>query len=312
MKVIFNSLKLKKRKDEKRKKIVDKFYKKSSVFELLSIKLYEKTLKKISRKNKNGINDSKIEILKNLISQDKKHLMLLEEKTLKTTRINFLYLMYHYFINSLFGITFSLRMLEKIEEKLLTSYSVFLSNDDIIIKHIATEEKEHLDLISKICDENKLEYVSIVVLGLNDAIVEMSAAIAGYTFALNNLKVVYIISLITGISAAMSMAASSFISARQTKDLKPFKALFLTGVSYLFTVFILTLPYLVLKNKIVSISLMFIFAIIIIFLFNFYMSIAKKQSLKRNFFTMAGIAIFISALSFGLGILINKIGIIKN
>ena len=60
MKVIFNSLKLKKRKEEKRKKIVDKFYKKSSVFELLSIKLYEKTLKKISRKNKNGINDSKI------------------------------------------------------------------------------------------------------------------------------------------------------------------------------------------------------------------------------------------------------------
>lgn len=60
----------------------------------------------------------------------------------------------------------------------------------------------------------RLSYMSSVVLGLNDALVEFTGALAGFTLALNEPRLVALTGSITGVAAALSMAASEYLSTK--------------------------------------------------------------------------------------------------
>ena len=53
-----------------------------------------------------------------------------------------------------------------------------------------------------------------MVLGLNDALVELTGTLAGLTFALANARLVALAGIITGIAATLSMAASNYLAER--------------------------------------------------------------------------------------------------
>lgn len=304
MKVKLLTPELKVKRNVKYKKDKNKFYEQAISIELLTIKLYERARKKLSRKPKNN---EKVASLDVLINEDKRHLNSLCEKTGKKAKTSG----FRYFLlcvlNFFFGLTFSLRVLERLEENLHIGYMLYI-RDESSLAYLIKEEQKHRELLDKILEDYKLIYASMIVLSLNDAIVEMSAAIAGFTFALKNITTIYITSLITGISAALSMAASAFLSARQEKELNPFKAMIVTGLTYIITVFCLLIPYFpfIAISNYARVGIMLGVALFIVFFFNFYISVAKKQSLARNFFTMGGIAILIASISFGIGQLINK------
>jgi len=57
-----------------------------------------------------------------------------------------------------------------------------------------------------------------MVLGLNDALVELTGTLAGLTFALKNTRLIALSGLITGIAATLSMAASEYLSARTEQE----------------------------------------------------------------------------------------------
>lgn len=293
--------KLKKEKRLKRyQDRINKAYLDSAKLELLSIKLYKKILKRFAK------DEIKLRALKSLIDEDIKHLAILNNILSKPLKhINLIKLLWHYFLNFLFGFTFSLRVLERVEDKLKNKYKHFR---DEVFNTIIQEENKHTLLLEEILDTRKLEYVSMVVLGLNDAIVEMSAAIAGYSLSLGSNKLIFLISLITGIAASLSMAASSFLSSRQTPNLNPFKSMALTGLTYLLVVVLLTLPFLLFINysSLYPLISMGVIVILVIFIFNYYISVAKKQSLAKNFFTMALVALLVAGLSFLIGFIINK------
>ena len=50
---------------------------------------------------------------------------------------------------------------------------------------------------------------ALMVLGLNDALVELTGTIAGLTFVLTNTTLIAMAGIITGIAATLSMAASN-------------------------------------------------------------------------------------------------------
>ena len=52
------------------------------------------------------------------------------------------------------------------------------------LQKIARDEEIHESRLIELIDEEGLNYMSSVVLGLNDALVEFTGALAGYTFAL--------------------------------------------------------------------------------------------------------------------------------
>ncbi len=306
MKVELDSFKKKNKRAKLYQKHLARIYLATAKLELLSIKLYTKILRKFKKDPK------RYEAMERLIKEDYKHLEITNHYLKKPVkRVCFLRLGWHYFLNFLFGFTFSLRVLERVENKLRRSYGYF--NDPVFLR-IKAEEDIHTELLETILDNHKLEYVSMVVLSLNDAIVEMSAGIAGYSLSLGNNKVIYIIAIITGIAAALSMAASSFLSSRQSENLSPFKSLVLTGLAYLLVVFLLTSPFLIFikaNNSLIPLIIMGVVALLVIFIFNYYISVAKRQSLAKNFFTMALVALLVATISFLIGFAINKLVPIK-
>ena len=134
-----------------------------------------------------------------------------------------------------------------------------------------------------------------------------TGALAGLTLALQNTKLIALSGLITGIAAAMSMAASEYLSTRSEKTSKhPVRAAVYTGIAYIITVIFLILPYLLFTQYIVALAFTLLNAITIIGLFNYYLSVAKDLSFRRRFTEMAAISMGVAFISFIVGILVSK------
>lgn len=198
------------------------------------------------------------------------------------------------------GLTFSLKLLEKGEEKATSAYQAIIANFPEL-KQVLEDEEEHERELIGLINEERLNYMGSIVLGLNDALVELTGALAGYTFAIQNSRVIALIGLITGISASFSMAASEFLSKKQEKEENALKSSIYTGIAYIITVSLLILPFLLLPNHFLNLGLSVLMAILIILGFNFYISVAKDLPFKKRFLEMAGISLGVTAISFGIG-----------
>jgi len=166
-----------------------------------------------------------------------------------------------------------------------------------IIKDENLHERKLIDLLN----EEKLEYIGSIVLGLNDALVELTGALAGLTLVFQNSQLIAVAGLITGIAASLSMAASEYLSKKADEIRNPFKSAVYTGIAYIITVLILIFPYFVLQNVYFSLILMMVNAIIIIFIFTFYVSVAKDLNFRKRFLEMAGISLGVSLITFLIG-----------
>ena len=126
------------------------------------------------------------------------------------------------------------------------------------------------------------------MLGLNDALVELTGALAGLTFAFRDTNLIALAGLVTGISASFSMAASDYLSTKADEDSKnPIRSAFYTGLAYIITVAILIAPYLLSHNYITALIWTILNAILVIAVFNYYISVARGYVFKKRFFEMA-------------------------
>lgn len=210
----------------------------------------------------------------------------------------------------LLGLTFSIKLMEKGEKAGAEAYAAFENFIPGAAK-MGEEEEEHEKTLLAMIEEEVLMYVGSIVLGLNDALVELTGTLAGLTLALQNAKFVAISGLITGIAAAFSMGSSEFLSARADGNSKAGKSALYTGVAYLITVFLLIAPYLLLPQDefwiFVSLGITLLIAVAIIFFFNFYISVAKDLPFGKRFLEMLGISMGVAAFSFLVGLLVRSI-----
>jgi VIT1/CCC1 family predicted Fe2+/Mn2+ transporter len=182
----------------------------------------------------------------------------------KEKKPNTLKIFFYTVISMIFGITFGIKLMEKGEESSEKLYRE-LGNTIDEFKRIANEEDIHEKELIGIIEEERLEYVGSMVLGLNDALVELTGTLAGLTFALKNTRLIALAGLITGIAASLSMAASEYLSTRaEQANTRAFKSSLYTGGAYIFTVACLVLPYLVFSNYVVSL----VFTIVAAILYN--------------------------------------------
>ena len=202
----------------------------------------------------------------------------------------------------IFGYTFALKLMEKGEEKAQENYETVLANVPEA-KKLLEEEIAHEEELLKLVDEERLRYIGSMVLGVNDAIVELSGALAGLTFALQNTLLVGVAALITGLAAALSMGASEYLSQRAEKTLNPVRAGIYTGIAYVISVILLVFPYFVLSQQLLALSWTLINAILIIGLFTYYISVTKDYSFKREFRDMVLLSMSIAFISFLIGTL---------
>jgi VIT1/CCC1 family predicted Fe2+/Mn2+ transporter len=218
---------------------------------------------------------------------------------------NWLQVWWYYLVSRIFGYTFGIKLMEQGEEQAQKNYADVASviPDATRIRH---EEDVHEEQLIAMLNEERLEYAGSVVLGLNDALVELTGALAGLTLALQNTKLIALSGLITGIAAAMSMAASEYLSTRSEDTGKhPVRAAVYTGIAYIGTVFLLILPYLLFENYFFNLAWALATAAIIIAVFNYYISVAKDEPFRERFLEMAGLSFGVALFSFGIGYLIR-------
>ncbi len=208
----------------------------------------------------------------------------------------------------LLGYTFVLRKMESGENKAAKAY-IELKGAIPEITDAIEDEQRHEEMLIDMLDEERLHYVGAVVLGLNDALVELTGAIAGLTFALANTRLISLTAIITGIAATLSMAASNYLAEKAEHKPHPLKSAVWCGVSYLITVAILVAPYLILDEDmyLLAFGIMLVSCVVIIFAFNFYISVAQKQPLWSRFGQMAAISLGVAAISFVIGLLAKSI-----
>ncbi len=206
----------------------------------------------------------------------------------------------------IFGFTFAVKHMEKGEEAAQGRYDQ-LARQVPEAAQIRADEQRHEQQLLAMLDEERLRYVGSMVLGLNDALVELTGTLAGLTFALQDNRLVALSGLITGISATFSMASSEFLSARSSGRGDALKSCIYTGIAYLITVALLVLPYLLLPSGhyVMSLVVMLITVVAIIALFNYYIAVAQGLSFRRRFGEMAAISLGVAALSFVVGLLVK-------
>jgi VIT1/CCC1 family predicted Fe2+/Mn2+ transporter len=196
--------------------------------------------------------------------------------------------------------------MESGEEKAQQAYAKLKGFEDII-NQITKEEEEHEQKLLDMLDEERLNYVGSMVLGLNDALVELSGTLAGLTFAFQNTRLISLSGLITGIAATLSMAASEYLSSKADNQDNALKSAVYTGSAYIVTVVLLVLPYLLISNPFVALGIMIGVVVFIIFFFNLYISVAKNIGFKKRFLQMIIISLSVAGLSFLIGVGIEKI-----
>jgi VIT1/CCC1 family predicted Fe2+/Mn2+ transporter len=202
--------------------------------------------------------------------------------------------------------TFAIKLMEGVEQGAQAGDEALLLAIPELPAMLANEANHERELIALI-DEERLKYVGSVVLGLNDALVEFTGTLAGLTFAIQNSQIIAVAGLITGVAASLSMAASEYLSQRSegTTSTDPKKAAVYTGMTYIVTVALLILPFLILQSPYIALLFTLIGAVLVIFVFTFYISVAKDLSFWKRFAEMAAISLGIAAISFVIGLLIR-------
>ncbi len=214
---------------------------------------------------------------------------------------------FYYLIARVLGITFAIKLMEGVEKR-AQSYDKGLIDKIPEIRTILTNEETHERELIALIDEERLKYVGSVVLGLNDALVEFTGTLAGLTFAIQNTQIIAVVGLIMGVAASLSMGASEYLSQRSDGGpTDPLKASVYTGAAYILTVALLILPFLVFTSPYYALMLTLLGAVMVIFLFTFYISVAKDLPFWKRFGEMLLISLGIAAISFGIGVLIRTV-----
>ena len=211
------------------------------------------------------------------------------------------------FLARTLGFTFAVKLMEKGEGNAQEEYALLADEvaESIVIRK---QEEEHEGALLEMLDEERLQYVGSMVLGLNDALVELTGSLAGFVFALQNNRLIALSGLIVGISATFSMASSEFLAARSEGRSDALKSCSYTGIAYLLTVVALIAPYLLLPAGSYIPALICMLAVVILIIggFTYYTSVAQDRPFKSRFLEMAGISITVAVVSFIVGILAKQ------
>ncbi|MCD6489174.1 MAG: VIT1/CCC1 transporter family protein [Thermodesulfobacterium sp.] len=276
-------------------KLIEKFQK----TEVTEQYIYTRLAKKVKDQNQ--------KILLKIAEEESKHARVWAKYTGKRYKPNRIKAFLYLFIAWLFGFTFAIKLMERGEKRAEENYEKLIGMIPEA-QEILHEEEVHERELANLLNEERLNYISSMILGLNDALVELTGALAGLTFALQNTKLTGITSFIIGISAAFSMSASEYLSTRSEGDEKsPLKAAFYTGVAYLMTVIILVWPYFVFSSYILAFGVALLGALTIILVFTFFVSVVQERSFLRFFLEMFFVSFGVAVFSFSVGILARKI-----
>ncbi len=257
----------------------------------------------LSKSDKNGANQI---IFQKIAEEEKRHYLYLKTYTNQEQRPRPHVVFFYLLLSKIVGISFTLKFLEKREEGAKAFYQKLIAIDPKAEGIFEQEMHHEIELIDMLHDK-KLLYAGAIVLGMNDALVELTGTLSGIALAFDRSIVVGVTGLIMGIAAALSMAGSAYLESKENigDEVKPLTYALYTGISYILTTALLVAPFFIVNQISVAIIWMFIGAILTIFLYNFYISVAKDLSFWLRVREMSYITFGVALISFGIGYVVK-------
>lgn len=244
-------------------------------------------------------------VLKQIAADELKHYKLWSAYTNKEVEPSNWEVRKYYWISKIFGLTFGLKLMEKGEEKAQINYGL-IATEVPEAQEVSDDENKHEKELLELIEEEHLKYMGSIVLGLNDALVEILGTLAGLTFALQNTKLVALAGIVTGIAGALSMSSSEYLSNKaEGKEDLAIKSSIFTGIAYVIAVVFLVAPYLIFTSPFIALLVALFDSILIVFLFTYYISVANDQPFRKRFTEMVVLSTVVGLISFGLGYLVR-------
>ena len=283
------------------KNVANPEYLKQQQNEITEYVIYQK-LSKLSKDKKNA------EILLKIAKDEKRHYDFWKSVTGVDVQPNERQVKKYLMLAKLFGLSFSLRLMEQGEEGASRFYDSIADELPEVLT-IKEDEELHEQQLIGILNDERLNYAGAIVLGLNDALVEFTGTLAGLTFAFGNNKIIGVTGLVMGVAASLSMAASGYLASQEDErdELNPVKSAAFTGIAYILTVAFLVFPYLIQDNPYFALGGMLVVTILIIAAYTYYISVAKNVKFSRRFSSMVAISLGVAVLSFGIGMLVKMV-----
>jgi VIT1/CCC1 family predicted Fe2+/Mn2+ transporter len=215
------------------------------------------------------------------------------------------------FFRFLFGITFAVKFLEKHEDDVIKKYKsvahLIPEADKRNFDSMVSDEVEHENIFLTQTEGKYLKYISFVVLGLADAIVEISGIHAGSLGIYSSTELTGLAGIVAGAAASIAMASAAFAQAKQGFQGSASLSAVFTGVSYFVNAIILATPYFLTRDMGVAIGTSIVLAIIIIAFISYYNSVISNAKFLRDFSELAGIMLGASGALFVFGLVIRSV-----
>src|SRR6267378_1571688 len=209
------------------------------------------------------------------------------------------------------GLTFTMKFLERHEDTLHERYRQMVKNIPPADKarfEAMMEEEEHQEsyLMGEI-HEGRVKYMSFIVLGLADAVVEISGIHAGSLGIYNRTELAGIAGVVAGMAASIAMASAAYAQAKQGFEGSAKWSAIYTGVSYMLTAILLALPYFLTVSMILALGTSLIIGVILVAMMTYYDTVISNREFKRQFGEIAGIILAASFALYIAGTIIRQL-----
>ncbi len=208
------------------------------------------------------------------------------------------------------GLTFTLKFMERHEGKLHERYrriaeSIPPADKARFTAMMESEEGQEGVLIGEI-QENRVKYMSFIVLGLADAVVEISGIHAGSLGIYGRTELAGLAGIIAGMAASIAMASAAYAQAKQGFQGSAKWSAIYTGVSYMITAVFLALPYFLTRTMTLALGVSLVIGVILVATMTFYDTVISARPFKRQFGEIAGIILAASLALFVVGTLVGQ------
>lgn len=194
---------------------------------------------------------------------------------------------------AIFGATFAVKFLERHEESTLRQYrhigERIPQEDKSRFEQMVKEEQELEVSLAQEVQSNFVKYMSFIVLGLADAIVEISGIHAGSLGIYSSTRLTGLAGIIAGAAASIAMATAAYAQAKQSFRGSPKISAVMTGVSYFVSAACLAAPYFIETDPIYAMSASLSIAVVILLLTTYYNAVISTTHFLREFLELAGI-----------------------
>jgi vacuolar iron transporter family protein len=209
------------------------------------------------------------------------------------------------------GLTFTMKFLERHEDALHERYRQMLTSipaaDKARFEAMMEEEEHQESLLMGEIHEGRVKYMSFIVLGLADAVVEISGIHAGSLGIYNRTELAGLAGVVAGMAASIAMASAAYAQAKQGFEGSAKWSAIYTGVSYMFTAIFLALPYFLTVNMYTALGASLIVGVALVAMMTYYDTVISARKFKRQFAEIAGIILAATLALYIAGTLIRQI-----